>query len=300
MTERTALIRPKGTCLFCGQEFQSRSVNPKAKPTNEDIVPIWLQKYLDVQKQPVTPLLVRSKDLQPIDFRQHTISSFKAGGVCAGCNNEWMSALESDVKPILIALIDGSRSFNDLNEDERFSLGRWTLKTAATLNRSSIYGDPRKENSRFVPDAHLRTLKAGMMPADVLIVGTIYRQFSKRFDFLQNAVWTNPQNSIRLKEAHRNQSYKIGLSFGQLILIAAYYPSSDYIYGINTQAHFPVWSRRRIVPINHIWDDAPARSLSPHLEVPMKNISVVSETWQRLVDNVAFTSLTDPLGLRFR
>jgi hypothetical protein len=208
-----------------------------------------------------------------------------------------MSKLEVDAKPILIALIEGSRSFHDLNDDERFLLARWTLKTAATLNRSSIYGDPRKEGARFVPDAHLRTLKAGMLPDDVLIVGTIYRQFRKRFDFLQNAVWTNPQNSIRLENEHRNYSYKIGLSFGQLIVIVAY-PSSDYIYGINTQAHFPVWSGRRIVPINHIWDASPARSLSPQLEVPMRNISVISHTWQRLVDNVAFTRLINPYGVR--
>jgi hypothetical protein len=38
-----------------------------------------------------------------------------------------------------------------------------------------------------------------------------------------------------------------------------------------------------IVPINHIWDDAPVRTLSPHLEVLMKNISVVSIDMTTLV-----------------
>ncbi|HEY6347202.1 MAG TPA: hypothetical protein VIY49_37400 [Bryobacteraceae bacterium] len=250
--------------------------------------------------QPVKPLLVRGKDLAPLHMREHTIGGFKCGRVCAGCNNGWMSKLEDDIKAILIGVIEGSRPLNGLNENERFLLARWTLKTVAALNRSSTYGDPRREDARVMPEAHLRTLKAGTMPAEVLIVATIFREFTKPFDFLQNAIWTNPKNSMSLEEEHRNQSYKIGLSFGQLILIAAYYPSHEYFYGINTKAHFPLCSGRRIVPMDHIWDDSPGKSLAPHLEVPMRNVSVISQTWQRLVDNVAFTSLADPFGLGFR
>jgi len=282
------------TCFFCGHELQSKSMSAKATATDEDIVPRWLQKDLGIANESVSPLLMQNAGRRPLNIRRHTIGSFKAGRVCAGCNNGWMSQLENAAKPILIALIEGTRSFPDLDRDERFAIARWTLKTAAALNRSSIYGSPKLENSRPVPNEHLRKLADGKMPTEALVVGTIYATYQKQFDFLQDAQWRNPQNSIRLQEEHRNRSYKIALSFRQLMLIAAYYPSEDYAYGINSKACFPVWATRRVVPFDHIWDDSPSRSLAPQLEVPLRNISVVSHTWQRLVDNVAFTRLIQP------
>lgn len=296
---KSTLFTPK-TCLFCGKELKPRSVDSMAESTDEHIFPKWLQGYLHLENLPVNPIIVRSTDLKTIDERRHSFQAFKAGGVCRGCNGGWMSNLENQVKPILIALIERTRDFHTLTDAERFIVARWTLKTAASLNRSSSYGKETYEHARVVPHDHLRALANGEMPEDVIVVGTIYQFRRKRADFLQHATWANPQNSIPLRAEDRNTSYKIGLSFGQLILIAAYYPSPDYHYSINSHGLFPIWSKRRVVPINHIWQDQPGQSLSFEIEVAMHNLTLVSHIWQKLVDNVAFTSLTDPLNLRFR
>jgi hypothetical protein len=294
MNTAPTIQKLKRVCLFCGQAHQPKTVSTKATATDEDIVPRWLQKYLGIENEIVTPMLVRSKDLAPLHIRQHVVSAFKAGGVCSGCNGGWMSDLENAAKPILIALIEGTRFFPDLAQGERYTIARWTMKTVAALNRSSTYANRDDEIARRVPDEHLRCLAAGNLPPEVLVVGTIHTDFNKRFDFLQFARWGNPKNSIPLQEEHRNRSYKIALSFGQLILIVAYYPSDDYAYAINQKGCFPIWSNRRVVPFNHIWDDSESRSLSPRLEVPLRNIWVVSHTWQRLVDNMAFTRFIRP------
>jgi len=281
-------------CLFCGQVHRPKSVYARAAATDEDIVPKWLQKYLGIQASLVTPMLVRSEDLTLLDVRQHVVAAFKTGGVCAGCNGGWMSDLENAVKPILTALIDGTRAFPDLGQSEFRVLARWTMKTVAALNRSSSYANREDEIARRIPDEHLRALSAGDLPHGTLVVGTLCDAYEKQFDFLQFARWGNPKNSIPLTEQHRSRSYKIALSFGRLILIAAYYPSDDYAYGLNMKGCFPIWSGRRVVPFNNIWDDSESKSLSPLLEVPMRNIWVVSNIWLQLVENMAFTRLVQP------
>ena len=276
------------SCLFCGQTLQSKTASRQASATREHIVPQWLQAYLGVTKEDtLKPLLVETATRRPIDVREHGFGAFVAGGVCAACNGGWMNDLENAVKPILTGLLEGRLSFSSLNQEQLFALARWTLKTAAALNRSSSYAEAGKETTRSIPDEHLRTLADGGIPQDVIVVGAHAMSYTKLFDFLQFATWTRPTNSIPLEEDHLRRSYKIGLSFRGLIFIAAHYPSSDYAYCLNTQKCFEIFAGRRVVPFDHIWDNTVALSLSPLLEVPMRNVSVASRTWLELVDNTA-------------
>ena len=201
--------RRKTICLFCGQDLQPKSVSTKAMPTDEDVVPRWLQRCLEITDQIVTPMHISTADLSLLHARgPHTVSALKAGSVCAACNNGWMNDLENLAKPILISLIEGKRFFGDLQQRERYTLARWTLKTAAAFNRSSSYGIRDDNFGRPVPDNHLRVLAAGSLPSEVMIVGSLYPASTNRFDFLQMARWANLKNSIPLEEAHRNQATK--------------------------------------------------------------------------------------------
>lgn len=137
----------------------------------------------------------------------------------------------------------------------------------------------------------MRTLASGKLPNDVLVIGAGY-QSSKTVDFLQYAIWTNPANSIPLRLEDREFSYKVALSFRDLVLIAAYYPPANYAYGINSHHYIPLWTgSRRVIPIDHLMDESPTKSSSPQLELLLRNVSVVSYTWLALVENVAFTRL---------
>jgi hypothetical protein len=279
------------TCFFCGHQLQTKKAQAPTSSTHEHIVPDWLQTYLRIKSETVVPLLVRTKDFAPLDVRRHHFAAFKAGGVCKGCNGGWMHELENQAKPILIALIEGTRSFSSLTGVERFIIARWTLKTVAVLNRTSSYGN-RNESARPIPDQHLQILQAGEMPSDVLVVATIQPNPDKRFDFLQFACWQNPPNGLRLEEDHCKRSYKVALSFGQLILIAAYYPSNDYAYGMNSKFCFEMWARRRVIHFDDFWNEKPpSKSLSFRLEVPMRNIYVLSHAWLSILGNTLTTRL---------
>ena len=137
----------------------------------------------------------------------------------------------------------------------------------------------------------MRILVSGGLPEDIVVVGAGFRS-NKAFDFLQYALWTAPANSMPLRIEDRDASYKIALSFRDLVLMVAYFPSSDYAYGINTHHYVPLWAgSRRLVPIDHLMDDSPANSGTPHLEGLLRNISVISSTFLTLIETHAFTRL---------
>jgi hypothetical protein len=278
------------SCLFCGNVLQPKGNAHRAK-TDEHVFPDWLQEHLGVKGSVVTPMRVRSDNRQIIDMRQHVMGAFVAGSVCSNCNHGWMSMLENEVKRILPRLIDDPIQLETLTDLERFTLARWTVKTAAVLNRCSTHGSSNDEISRPVPDQHMRTLVSGEVSNDVLVIGAGY-QSSKSVDFLQYAIWTNPVNSIPLRREDRELSYKIALSFRDLVLIVVYYPSANYAYGINSHHYVPLWTgSRRVIPIDHLMDESPPKSSSPQLEFLLRNVEAVSHTWLALVENVAFTRL---------
>lgn len=277
------------TCIFCGQPLRPKGSRKNAK-SDEHVIPNWLLKHLGITGSRVVPMRVQEgKGI--VDLREHVLGAFVAGIVCAHCNNGWMSNLEGQVKPILVRLIDDKKELETLSDDERFTLARWTLKTAAVLNRSSTYGNPSVENSRPVPDEHLLTVAAGNIPTDVLVVGAGYDS-KKTFDFLQYTLWKFPAASIQLSAEDCERSYKIALSFRDLVLIAAYYPSPAYAYILNPKHYVRLWTGSRKVSMNDfLMNVSPAKSWSPILEGLLRNIMVASNTWLTLVENVATTRL---------
>jgi hypothetical protein len=287
MLELVTEAKRQRTCIFCGKLLHPKGQMARSK-TNEHVFPAWLQIHLGIASHPVNPTRVRTDTRQIIDVRQHLMDSFKAGAVCHDCNTGWMAQLESEAKPIVLRLIDDPSRLTSLSQGERFILARWTLKTAAVLNRSSSYGNLADKIGRRVPDEHVSILATGQMPSKVVVFGAGYKPI-KTLDFLQYALWLAPKNSVPLQTDDRERSYKIALSFRDLVLIVAYYPT-PYIFGANDNHYFPIWTgERRVVPINHLIDDSPAKSTSPSLEGLLRNIFVLSNTWLELVENLTTT-----------
>jgi hypothetical protein len=217
-------------CLFCGTPLRSDKRKTGGK-SDEHIIPEWLINHLGIRDMTITPMLIEAASGRIIDARQHVLPAFVAGTVCGTCNRGWMSDLEQQTKPILVSLIADPHRLASLSNDERSTVAGWTFKTAAVLNRSSTYGSAGDEISRPVPEHHMREVMEGRIPNDVAIVGGGYAS-SKAFDWLQYGTWATPSNSIPLREVDRNRSYKIGLSFRDLVLAVAYYPSAEYRYGV--------------------------------------------------------------------
>jgi hypothetical protein len=248
-------------------------------------------EHLGVPDMTITPTVTEVASGRIVDLRKHAVSAFVAGTVCGACNNGWMSRLEGDAKPVLKPLIEDPHRLENLNLNQRALIARWTLKTAAMLNRASAYSAPGISMSRPVPDDHLKEIMDGRCPSGVAVVGCGYPS-SKPLDWMQFGTWITPSNSIPLLEEDRNQSYKIALAFRDLVLAVVYYPSADYHYAVIEGHYVPLWiADRGFISIPRQLDDSPAVTNSPVLEGLLRNIFVLSKTWVELVGNLSMTRL---------
>src|SRR6266446_8802805 len=267
----------QNSCRFCGCQLRSKKAKAGGK-SDEHIIPNWLIDHLGVRDLTITPTVTDVASGRIVDLRKHAVSGFVAGTVCGACNNGWMSRLESDVKPVLIPLIEDPHRLENLNLIQRTLIARWTVKTAAMLNRASAYSAPGNSMSRPVPDDHLKEIMDGRCPTGVAVVGCSYPS-SKTLDWMQFGTWITPSNSIPLLEEDRNRSYKIALAFCDLVLAVVYYPSAEYHYAVIEGHYVPLWEGDRgIIPVPRQLDDSPAVTDSPVLEGLLRNIFVLSKT----------------------
>jgi hypothetical protein len=278
------------TCLFCGLILHPSRSKRRGK-SEEHIFAKWLVDHLAIRNTLITSLRLDVPSGGILDVRKHSVSAFVGGRICAECNNGWMSKLEEQVKPVLIRLIADPYELSNLSEDERHAVARWTLKTAGVLNRSSASGNSADSLGRLVPDEHLRIVRSGSIPNDVIVVGG--RCPSNRIaDALQDASWAFPNYSSALRREDQNLSYKIALSFHSLLLAVAHYPNPDYCYGVNERSYVILWKGTRgVVRTNNEVGEVSLGSNSLILGKFLLNIFVVSKTWLKMRENDLTTRL---------
>src|ERR1017187_2671548 len=275
-------------CLFCGRVLLPKRVKHGGK-TDEHIIPQWLIDLLDIRGKQIAPALHNVQTGVLLGRRQHTVGRFLAGAVCATCNNGWMSSLEDQAKPILTRLIADQNELVNLTDPERVTIARWTVKTAAIMNRVGPGSDPKYSNTRPVPDEHLRSLHFGSMPDGVVVVGGGYKS-DDPLEFMESWYW--PSASVSLKEEDKDRSYKIGFAFRGLMLAVAYFPNPEYVYGVFEGMYVPLWTgtrgvRRLQLPLKNL----PPVTPCPMIEGFLDNILALSRIWLEIVDTVSTTKL---------
>ncbi len=72
----------------------------------------------------------------------------RVGSVCRKCNNEWMSALQTDVRPILEPMLDDTNT--PLSHDDQRILAAWAMMTALTLQEAG--------EEAVIPEEHAHAL----------------------------------------------------------------------------------------------------------------------------------------------
>ena len=105
----------------------------------EHVFPDWILRHFRIGDQVISPQAWKGTSVVSA-VRRHPLAAFRLGGICAGCNNGWMSALEQNVKPSLLALSKGERHLSDLTHLEQRTLSRWAAKTALVLH-AATYSD---------------------------------------------------------------------------------------------------------------------------------------------------------------
>lgn len=141
----------KRKCIFCGAPQLSK----------EHFWPKWLAPYI-----PKPPINAHISEIHSAEGKAKPIierRSERPGGVetkkirvvCSGCNNGWMSNVESSAKQVINALMGSLEE--QLSADETYALARWiALKT--------IVGEYASENTALTPDIDRKQLKAGIIP----------------------------------------------------------------------------------------------------------------------------------------
>jgi len=263
--------RPK-TCLFCGT---------RANISKEHIWPEWLAPQLEPAeadshitefhsgegKQP--PQLVRRTE------KQGPVHTKKVRAVCAPCNNGWMSVLESEVKPILVALIEQPKP--TLTSAAATSLSRWVAVKA-------IVAEHAVEGTALTPyedRSALRTLRA---------VPPYFRIFVAKHSLATQTAYyrqaTTVSTSMRgpdppLPPHIRRNIQAIALVVGSV----CFYISAARVSGLAVEVLDPVHKMHRIWP-----DPTSTEDLTSLGVLRQPEIYAISRSLDRLVRQ-AVTSL---------
>lgn len=204
------------SCLFCG-------ASGAGVLSKEHVIPQWLLKHLKLPEDDKLFQGVASSASNTLAQapRIHSSFNFVQGHVCQKCNNGWMSRLEVAAKPILVPLIDGERTIESLTREEAEIVGKWTCKTAYMHSWAALL----KER---VQEVHLQALcEDGRAVQGVSVVG-MQRDFKQPSSHLQIGHWPHLcKLEKKISDETPKAAYKIGLQFGQLYLLTAFWPDLE-------------------------------------------------------------------------
>ncbi len=208
-------------CPFCNGSLSRNS-------SNEHIIPKWLMGFLNISDEMVTPTHQSSKDGRIVSKRRHLLTNLVSGGICANCNNGWMSDLETENMATLKALIKGSLKTSSLVPSQKWSIARWIFKTAMMLNYGSNY-------TNKIPLDHFQYLYKhdDSLPDRVCVV--IYQYPSNEaFHWIQGLPWMCESDDGVFDQARQDdllsRGWKTGFQFGELFAVVAYNPFPDCLF----------------------------------------------------------------------
>lgn len=112
--------KPK-KCIFCGE---------RGNISKEHFWSEWLAPYIAVDATGNISEFHATEGKQPQTLQRKTerpggVVTKKIRAVCQRCNNGWMSALESSVKPTVLAVLEGRRT--NLTESEVSAVALWAV-----------------------------------------------------------------------------------------------------------------------------------------------------------------------------
>ncbi len=141
-------------CVFCGGADRGIS--------REHVLAAWVDAiFPEAAKEKAHVVLIRPKskliEFDTLPFEQ------KVGVVCHGCNNTWMSQLETDAAPILTPMVSGAAAVMDLTKPMQQTVATWATKTAFMFEHLH-------PANRIVPDREYHRFFATRRPAPEYMV----------------------------------------------------------------------------------------------------------------------------------
>lgn len=221
-------------CIFCGISLS------RANRTDEHVLPRWLLREFDLADVEITPTHVEWETGNQSMRGPYPLGNLVEGRVCGKCNGGWMSSLEAEARPLIVALMNLDREVVDLDSDERFVVARWAAKTAYALNLSSNL--PQK-----IPSTHPHLLRRDVesLPPHVVAFGQQHHMTRDLF-WLQFSAWPAHGGDVSEVEEYEDRfdSYKISLQLRNLLLLVAHWPDPTAKYALWRGIHIPLWPQR--------------------------------------------------------
>jgi hypothetical protein len=136
------------TCMFCQEKVSSR----------EDIWPQWLTKRFPLSE--ASHMEGERGGYKLGRWQTKTPKLLPSKCVCGNCNNGWMSRLESEMKPIVVSILD--EQLRALDASSQAVIAVWAIKTAMALEalypeRVFFYSENERQNMRVVSAIPERT-----------------------------------------------------------------------------------------------------------------------------------------------
>jgi hypothetical protein len=104
------------TCVGCGVTLTKDCIS------REHILPQWLAE--EIRLPEINLKQYQHDEDSPADelLRSHDLGSFAVKNVCTGCNNGWMSRLETRAQSLVSSLMHMQASLFQLAEEQRITL----------------------------------------------------------------------------------------------------------------------------------------------------------------------------------
>ncbi len=153
----------RGACYWC----------PNPPDSVEELLPQWLNKgVLEYPPGVHVGAITLHKHRQgratktiPLPM----IGTKRTGvkGICAECNNGWMSRAETAAKPLLVPMINGYQTV--LRPNDQLTVAHWACMKAAAYD-----ADPRHEVAGLASSMTRTAIKDGRLPIDMVVTLSAY------------------------------------------------------------------------------------------------------------------------------
>ena len=211
-------MESRKTCSFCGQVLTKKT---KAK---EHVLPKWIHRKLEIEKKPFQGIHTDMSGLVVKSARSQSMNSLVLGGVCAECNNGWMSDLEIKVAPLfdLFLFPPANKKNITLKKESCEAIAHWAFKTSLVINLASNY-------RRIIPKEHFSVFYEQRKIPENIVIDISLSPFKK------DVFWRQGQfakgvipGEIEVTEAMSkiiSTLYVITLDLGGIILRTSWMPT---------------------------------------------------------------------------
>jgi hypothetical protein len=210
------------TCLGCGIELTEAVV------TLEHILPQWLAAEIEMPDVKLQHFRHDEGKSETTLLRAHGLNTYATRQVCSGCNNGWMSRLESQAMPLILSLMRAERSVLVLTDGERKTLSRWAVKTAFMITTSEITKFPMPWEVLYGLG---RDEEAG--PERCIVFGNQQHNLPKGFLYTNPSDYFSDQATVQVR---------LGFSIGQLhFVVVVPFDTKPRVARIAAGIHTPLW-----------------------------------------------------------